>query len=49
MNFAYETAGRGKMYLYGVSTYYYKTEVTILELKGFVVFCPFVQLSELPL
>lgn len=34
------------MYVHGVSTYFCELEVKILDLKGFAVFCQFVQFTE---
>jgi len=46
MNFAHEIKGREGCTYTGVSTYFCELKVKILELKGFVVFCQFVQFTE---
>lgn len=46
MNFAHEIKGRGGCTYAGVSTFFSELEVKILELKGFAVFCQFVQFTE---
>lgn len=46
MNFAHEVKDRGGCTYTGVSAYFCELEVKILDLKGFAVFCQFVQFTE---